>query len=91
MPGAVASNGFVYVCGGLDANRKRINSVERYSPESNEWKTMSPMNRRRGAPQIVTLQGYIYAIGGDSGEELAVLKSVSKSIHNTHPIFQAIV
>ena len=61
----------VYAVGGSnrdDGTRSNLNSMERYSPEKDEWEDMPPMHRSRGAASVTALNGCLYAVGGyDSG------------------------
>lgn len=71
----------VYAVGGSnrdDGTRSNLNSMERYSPEKDEWEDMPPMHRSRGAASVTALNGCLYAVGGyDSGKYIrAVLTGV---------------
>lgn len=61
--GVVVLNDLVYVCGGRDYSGP-CNIVERYCPESDEWRMMSPMNNSRSTLAVVAIGDAIYAIGG---------------------------
>lgn len=61
--GAAVLDDYVYVCGGDDGT-KHLNSVERYNPNTMKWSNVTAMNKRRSQVELVTLEGYIYAIGG---------------------------
>ena len=45
----------------------QLNSVEAFSPISGQWRTLSPMLRKRQDFAAVALNGKIYVIGGSSG------------------------
>lgn len=60
---AVVLNDFIYVCGGRNYSGS-CNVVERYSPKSNEWRMMCPMNISRSTLAVVAIGDAIYAIGG---------------------------
>ena len=67
----------VYAVGGSnrdDGTRSNLNSMERYSPEKDEWEDMPPMHRSRGAASVTALNGCLYAVGGyDSGQIFTTL------------------
>ena len=65
------------MCGGYDGVSS-LNTVERYSPDSNRWKVVSPMKKHRSAGGVVSFQGYIYALGGHDG--LSIFDSVSNKL-----------
>lgn len=66
LPGVAAMEEYLYVIGGY--NSIRLNSVERYSPESDTWFPIESMNVRRSSPGVGVLNGKIYVVGGfDSG------------------------
>ena len=44
-----------------------INSVERYDPQSGEWRLVSPMNKRRCGVGVAVLDNLLYAVGGHDG------------------------
>ena len=60
--GIIRFNEQIFVCGGW--NGETLNSVEKYSIETDSWKTLSPMNISRDEFAIVALGKYLYAIGG---------------------------
>ena len=64
----------VYAVGGSnrdDGTRSNLNSMERYSPDKDEWEDMPPMHRSRGAASVTALNNCLYAVGGyDSGKIL---------------------
>ena len=70
--GVAVIDNLVYAVGGSnrdDGTRSNLNSMERYSPECNDWEDMPPMHRSRGAASVTALNGCLYAVGGyDSGE-----------------------
>ncbi len=47
--------------------REVLNSAEVYDPSVNEWTLISPMIRPRSGVQLVELNKYLYAIGGNDG------------------------
>ena len=64
--GAASLNGFVYAIGGYDGETQ-LNSVERYSPASDVWITISPLIHRRSALSATVLCGKLYVVGGHNG------------------------
>ena len=70
--GVAVIENLVYAVGGSnrdDGTRSNLNSMERYSPEKDEWEDMPSMHRSRGAASVTALNGCLYAVGGyDSGK-----------------------
>ena len=64
--GIISFNKQIFVCGGWNGSES-LNSVEKYSIETDTWQFVSPMNNSRGCFAIVTLGKHLYAIGGDGG------------------------
>ena len=60
-------NGFLYAIGGCDGETQ-LNSVERYSPATDIWITVSPLIHRRSALSAAVLCGKLYVVGGYDGE-----------------------
>lgn len=56
----------LYAIGGFDG-AERLNSVECYHPENDEWSEVSPMQDCRSGAGVANLGQYIYVIGGYSG------------------------
>jgi kelch-like protein 20 len=44
-----------------------ISSVERYDPQSNEWRMVAPMSKRRCGVGVSVLNDLLYAVGGHDG------------------------
>ncbi|RWS30991.1 kelch-like protein diablo [Leptotrombidium deliense] len=44
-----------------------ISSVERYDPQSNEWRMVAPMCKRRCGVGVAVLNDLLYAVGGHDG------------------------
>lgn len=62
---ARATNGKVYVIGGLDSGVTPSPSVEEYDPASNTWSSRAPMPTARHSLAVAAASnGRIYAIGG---------------------------
>jgi len=53
-----------------------ISSVERYDPQSNEWRMVAPMNKRRCGVGVAVLNDLLYAVGGHDGQ--SYLNSVER-------------
>lgn len=66
--GAVSLDGYIYVTGGSQ-QRTILNTVERYSPLTNSWRYVAPMNVARSGHGCTVCNGKIYVIGGCSGTE----------------------
>ena len=45
-----------------------ISSVERYDPQSNEWRMVAPMSKRRCGVGVSVLNDLLYAVGGHDGQ-----------------------
>ena len=58
-------NEFIFVAGGMDASDTPLSSVSKYSLETNTWTEVKEMNEARRTHELVTLNGEIYAIGGN--------------------------
>lgn len=60
-------NGIIYVSGGwLSGNTTPIKLVQAYNPANNTWWTVAPMLRAREGHDMVSLYGYLYAMGGQN-------------------------
>ena len=53
-----------------------ISSVERYDPQTNEWRMVAPMNKRRCGVGVAVLNDLLYAVGGHDGQ--SYLNSVER-------------
>ena len=45
-----------------------IATVERYDPQANEWRMVSPMSKRRCGVGVAVLNDLLYAVGGHDGQ-----------------------
>jgi len=45
-----------------------IASVERYDPQSNEWRMVAPMSKRRCGVGVAVLNDLLFAVGGHDGQ-----------------------
>ena len=64
---AVANfQGFLFVIGGVDENDETLNSVHKYSPDTNLWQEVAPLNIARCDVGAVAGRNFLYAIGGYS-------------------------
>lgn len=45
-----------------------ISSVERYDPQSNEWRMVAAMSKRRCGVGVAVLNNLLYAVGGHDGQ-----------------------
>ena len=54
-------------------------SVEKYTPGTNQWEVVAPMNRQRSDASACALNGKMYVAGGFNGQE--VLNSVETYDH----------
>ena len=60
--GMATLDGFIYVVGGYDG-QGRIDSMERYCPETNVWIEQKPMETALSRCQAVGYNGYLYVAG----------------------------
>ncbi|CAO2645340.1 Kelch-like protein 10 [Lemmus lemmus] len=58
----VLSN-FIYAMGGFDGY-VRLNTAERYEPETNQWTLIAPMHEQRSDASATTLYGKVKTQGG---------------------------
>ncbi len=81
-PAAAALNGKLYVLGGYVSEGgypyQILPTVEAYDPTTDTWTNKASMTRARFAHGAVTLNGTIYAIGGNSTADGAALASVEQ-------------
>ena len=76
-PGVAVLNRLIYVLGGFDG-RKRLNSVECYHPERNQWELVSPLQRARsGAGGLCCTDGSHVAFTPLA----SILRSFDRKIH----------
>ena len=57
--------GRVIACGGIDDDRRKMNSVEAYDHGSNSWSYMPNMVERRHEHSLITLKNKMFVIGGN--------------------------
>jgi N-acetylneuraminic acid mutarotase len=78
MPGGrhhlmtTAYNGKVYVFGGTNISGSTwipVNTSWAYDPTTNKWSTLAPMPESRLAGAAVTMDNYIYIVGGVGGTQ----------------------
>jgi len=55
-----------------------ISSVERYDPQSNEWRMVAPMSKRRCGVGVSVLNDLLYAVGGHDGQ--SYLNSIERFV-----------
>ena len=67
--------GPIYAIGGLD-DSTCFNDVERYDIESDQWRTVAPVNTPLAGAGSMTLVNHVYAVGGNDG--VASLSSVGR-------------
>ena len=54
-------NGQMYAMGGFDGH-VRQNTAERYTPRTNQWSMIPPMNQQRSDGSACSLQGIIFYV-----------------------------
>ena len=71
---AVNCNDAIYAIGGKSGvgNDKRLKSVEKYDPETDEWSFVSDMTMERSAHSAAVMDGKIYVMGGLGTENKVV-------------------
>ena len=64
---AVLDNEYIYVSGGFTHkdDSKPLNTVEQLTIGTKTWTPVNALNEERGGKQLVTLNGKIYALGGE--------------------------
>lgn len=65
--GAAVLNGYIYVAGGT-AKPGPVSQVFRYSPKTDQWSIVSPMNNVNERTQLVQLNGSLYALDSSNLE-----------------------
>lgn len=65
-------DGKIYAIGGniSSDNNKALSSVEIYSPLSNSWSSIAPLNTPRVGGKVEVVNGKIYILGGYDGSEV---------------------
>jgi len=67
VQGTVGTDGKFYLCGGWLPGS--TNAVDVYDPQTDQWSSYSPMNRKTNNMEVVTTDdGRIYVLGGDEGD-----------------------
>lgn len=51
----------VYICGGFNGN-ECLQTCEYYSPETNQWTMITPMDNRRSGIGIIAHADHVYAV-----------------------------
>ena len=64
------------IVGGLTRQGVNTNSMERYDPQTGEWRLMSPMSTRRRGHGVAVNNNLLYVVGGDEGQ--GVLNSTER-------------
>ncbi|MHA2108461.1 MAG: hypothetical protein ACW99R_12190 [Candidatus Hodarchaeales archaeon] len=76
-------NGLIYVSGGWSSTDfTSLGLVEVYDPETNIWSEVASMNVGRKRHEMIALNGYLYAIGGELGESFT---ETTKSVERYSP------
>jgi len=63
-----------------------IASVERFDPQSGEWKMVAPMSKRRCGVGVAVLNDLLYAVGGHDGQ--SYLNSIERYDPQTNQVCQ---
>lgn len=62
-----------------------IASVERFDPQTNDWKMVAPMSKRRCGVGVAVLNDLLYAVGGHDGQ--SYLNSIERYIYSGKNVF----
>lgn len=68
---------FLFLVGGW-CSGDAISSVERYDPQSCDWKIVAPMSKRRCGVGVAVLNDLLYAVGGHDGQ--SYLNSIERYV-----------
>jgi hypothetical protein len=63
-----------------------ISSVEKYEPQTNEWRLVAPMSKRRCGVGVAVLNDLLYAVGGHDGQ--SYLNSIERSVRCTSTVLE---
>ena len=61
--GIISLKKHIFICGGSNDDLGSLDSVEKYSIETDSWSSLCPMNFKRNQPKIVALGKYLYVLG----------------------------
>lgn len=72
-----------------------ISSVERYDPQTNEWRMVASMSKRRCGVGVSVLDDLLYAVGGHDGSSYlnsvercgTITRALSGDFHSSLPFF----
>lgn len=67
----------MYLVGGW-CSGDAIASVERFDPQSGEWKMVAPMSKRRCGVGVAVLNDLLYSVGGHDGQ--SYLNSIERFV-----------
>lgn len=77
---------FLYLIVGGWCSGDAISSVERYDPQTNEWRMVASMSKRRCGVGVSVLDDLLYAVGGHDGSSyLNSVERFATIIHSTPP------
>ena len=71
---AVVDSRYVYVSGGFTHSNNYsnpLNTVERFDMEASTWSDVDALNEERGDKQLVSVNGKIFALGGEDKVDIA--------------------
>ena len=77
LPGLAALDNKIYITGSI--GHQIMSSVDCYDPDTNTWSQMANMNIARSGHSLVSLQGRLYAIGGDWVDDVEVYDPYSNT------------
>nr|XP_033775442.1 kelch-like protein 42 [Geotrypetes seraphini] len=64
--GSVVLDNYLFIVGGYRMTSQEIAAAHCYNPCTNEWSQIAPMNQKRANFKLLTLNGKLYAVGGQS-------------------------
>ena len=84
VSGVVTLQGYLYIVGGRDNNKKKITTLARYNPDTNQWKEVASLSCPRSGVCAVTSESHLYAIGGrnDTGKRMDIVERFDPSSNN---------
>jgi hypothetical protein len=72
MSAAAVLDGEIYIAGGIDNQNQDTNSLLRYDPRANTWKTCTPMHAMRSRFTLTEHKGRLYAVGAVSESSVEI-------------------
>ena len=70
---AVAYNGVLYVTGGWNFDRERLDRIEYFDPRTNTWRRPPQMKTPRQSHALLVVNNRLFAFGGDSTGSVEII------------------